>query len=208
MPRFKDLTGRRFGRLTVESYLPRKGYKHLEWICLCSCGNRTHVDGTKLVNSWTQSCGCYKIDRIKETQTMHGESKKTVEYQTWLSIKQRCTNPASKSFIWYGGRGIRVCHRWGSFKNFLADMGRRPRGCTIERKNVNGPYSPSNCVWASNKEQGRNRRNNVIVRFKGKPMTLVEASELSGIKFGTLSRRVREGWSESELFDAVQPWGR
>lgn len=205
-----DLTSRVFGRLTVSKPVPKiNPQRHQYWICNCICGAVLPVDGTKLANGHTQSCGCFKREQVIKTHTTHGESKKTIEYQTWCSIKARCCNPNSKSYVWYGERGITICDEWiDSFQNFLADMGRRPKGCTIERKDVNGSYSPSNCIWASNKEQGRNRRNNVIVVFNGTSMTMIEASKRSGIRFATLGRRVRAGWPPDRLFNPVQPWGR
>jgi len=97
-------------------------------------------------------------------------------------MRDRCLNPASKDYPNYGGRGITVCARWRKFENFIADMGEKPRqGLTIERIDNNGNYEPGNCRWATKKEQNRNKRNVVLLRFKGKEYTIGELSAIIGI---------------------------
>jgi hypothetical protein len=119
------------------------------------------------------------------------------EYSAWHHMLQRCTDPNATGYKNYGGRGIKVCDRWlKSFIAFLADMGRRPSAeHTIERKRNNGPYSPANCVWLHQSKQGRNKRNNLVLRFRGKKGTTMEWEERTGIPATTIKSRLRQGWS-------------
>lgn len=112
-------------------------------------------------------------------------------------MKSRCVNPADPSFHLYGGRGIVVCDEWAhSFESFLRDMGERPRGTSLDRKNTDGNYEPENCRWAPPKVQGRNKRNNRIVTFGGQSMTLVELSEITKVPYQRLHERiVRRHWA-------------
>lgn len=116
-------------------------------------------------------------------------------YITWQSMMQRCGDPNADQYPLYGGRGIKVCDQWRSFEAFLADMGERPPGTTLDRyPNNDGHYEPGNCRWATNKQQGRNRRQNRIIEVDGRRMTLIEWSEMSGIDKRTLRSRLVKGW--------------
>lgn len=131
-------------------------------------------------------------NKFKPTHGMHG----TPTYKTWEAMKTRCTNPASKSYAAYGGRGVTVCTRWASsFADFLADMGIRPEGTTLDRfPNTNGNYEPGNCRWATRVEQQRNTTANRRVTFNGETLTQVEWAQRQGIRQDTLSYRLRRGW--------------
>jgi hypothetical protein len=109
-------------------------------------------------------------------------------------MRQRCENPNRKDFRNYGARGITVCERWREFANFLADMGQRPEGMTLERKNSNAGYGPDNCVWATPRQQARNKRGNVIVTHAGVSATVAEWAERTGLERKTLEYRIRAGW--------------
>jgi hypothetical protein len=156
-----DLCGQKFGRLTVKyiaGYRIFNGKPHIkQYSCLCDCGNQKIINRNSIVAKTTISCGCFhKENNIRKSIT-HGMHKSRT-YRSWRSMKNRCTNPNTPNYNSYGGRGITVCERWlNSFENFLADMGERPEGTSIDRIDVNGNYEQSNCRWATPKEQSNNQ---------------------------------------------------
>jgi hypothetical protein len=138
---------------------------------------------------------------------IRGAEKRRPEYRAWIGIKQRCYNPRHPRYRDYGGRGILVCERWRlSFAAFLNDVGLKPLPeSTIERIDNNGPYSPENCCWATDHDQSRNRRSNIILTHNGPPLCLNDWAARVGIGRMTLTQRLRRGWSVSEaLTTAVQ----
>lgn len=162
--------------------------------CRCVCGTERDIHGNNLRQGKTTGCGCRAGSKISASKTRHGISDGP-EHNTWMRIRQRCENPSNKSFRDYGARGIFVCERWReSFDNFLADMGARPGpDYSIERINNDGPYSPENCMWATRKEQNRNKRNTVRVLHDGQVKALKQVSEETGIPWHLVYRRYRKG---------------
>lgn len=186
----KNIKDQRFGRLVVQrmAYV-RKGKVY--WECVCACGAQKNICGTNLRNGSVASCGCLA------RETKHGgarRGKKIPEYLVWVSMRQRCNNPNNKHFKYYGARGISVCKRWSDFSLFIEDMGPRPSPRhTIERIKNNTGYSPKNCRWATFKEQASNSRRNIIVKVSGERMTLMQAVEKFGGRYGTVLGRVHAG---------------
>ena len=168
MGTFIDLTGQRFGQLTVIS---RAGssYGNVTWNCLCECGKHVVVKAGSLRSGNTKSCGCLKRQmgtiNGKQFSTTHGSSHSRL-YSVWRGMKARCTNPKHKHYKHYGGRGIRVCDEWyndfAAFQAWAVSQGYNPNAlkgqCTIDRINVNGDYCPDNCRWVDMKAQRINQR--------------------------------------------------
>ena len=192
MPPKIDLSNKTFGILIVISEsITRRPSGGLIWNCRCGCGNETKIRGSDLISGHTQSCGC------KHGNHKHGfaKTKKTALYKTWISMRGRCENPKSTSFKYYGGRGISVCDRWKSFRNFLLDMGASfIESLEIDRINVNGNYEPSNCRWVTSAQQAQNKRNNRFVYFQGQMICAAECARRIGMKPNTLIRKLNRGW--------------
>lgn len=187
MSRFKDEAGNVYGHLTAIKPAYKKHHR-FQWLCQCDCGNQTIVDGEHLRTGHTTSCGCRKNIR-------HGGTY-APEYASWCDMKSRCNNPNNVSFDNYGGRGISVCERWDKYQNFISDMGNRPTlKHTLDRIDNDGNYEPSNCRWATRKEQQRNRRTNHIIEFNGESKNITDWSNDLGIKLTTLIGRLDRGWS-------------
>lgn len=157
--RGQEMIGHVFGRWRV---LRENGRRHRQivWRCICECGTEKDVPAYFLRNGDSQSCGCLMRERNASRGT-HGKSKRgqrTGEYRSWCSMKRRCRNKNSPDYPRYGGRGIDYCQQWESFENFLADMGPRPHGKSLDRINNDLGYFPGNCKWSTHKEQQNNRR--------------------------------------------------
>lgn len=132
----------------------------------------------------------------------HGHCTRTGhsgEYSSWSKMRRRCNEPSNNRYKDYGARGIKVCERWSSFEVFLSDMGPKPSPLhSLDRIDTNGNYDPSNCRWATSKQQNNNRRDNVVLDVNGKRQTMTQWANETGIKVGTIWYRIKAGWSPSE----------
>lgn len=191
MGTFKDLTGQKFGMLTAISFTGKKNKNgaHI-WNCICECGTQTIASTAELTSGHKQTCG-------NHSRKQNYISKGTRLYRLWQNMKNRCYWEKDKSFANYGGRGIQVCPEWRNgfsvFREWALSSGYQ-ENLTLDRINVNGNYEPSNCRWATAKEQQNNKRNNRNLEFNGEVHTVTEWAQIIGIKRETLYRRLNVGW--------------
>lgn len=183
----------------IDSYIDigKNGVKRLRRRveCICDCGNEITINLGLLITGNTKSCGCLKKKLTGDRKRTHGLSK-SPEYSIWCKMKDRCYVPSTKGYHCYGGKGIKVCKRWlHSFENFLEDMGKRPSNkYSIERVWSNRDYKPSNCKWATQKEQTRNISTNTIVKYKGKNTKLILLCDKYNIIPSMVRARLKSGW--------------
>lgn len=199
--RLIDLTNQKFGRLAVIERAENKA-KVTRWLCLCDCGKKTIVSYQNLINGHTKSCGCYNLELIKTRSITHG-MRNTRLYEIWQGMKSRCENPNDPSYINYGGRGICVCSEWHKAETFIkwALTNGYTDNLTIDRIDFNGNYEPSNCRWATPKEQGRNKRNNYVISYMGKEQPLSAWCEELNLDYDRTWSRLRVSkWSIEEAF--------
>lgn len=180
MPKAIDLTGKRFGKLIVLSedlpYTSPKGYKVKKWLCQCDCGNKISVLRTGLAAK-TKSCGCAKAEFISAKNKTHGMSN-TKTYNAWQSMKERCTNPNHDSY--YNYKNVEICKSWlESFDNFYNDMGRCPKGLTLDRIDNSKGYSKSNCRWTDYKTQNNNKRHTTSKKLTWQDVCNIRKSNLN-----------------------------
>lgn len=203
----------RFGRLTVvsraEDHVCKSGYHTVMWNCVCDCGNEVVVRGKCLASGATMSCGCLQKELFAErTSKHHGFGTRL--YAIWNSMRQRCNNPNHAAYHNYGGRGIKICKEWDDFavfREWAYSSGyddSAPRGsCTLDRINVDDGYYPENCRWVSMREQSRNKRDTCFYELNGERHSLMEWSEITGIKYSTLFKRYKDGWSPEAALEKV-----
>lgn len=200
-----DLTGKRFGRLTVVRRYGTLNGRQSTWLCKCDCGNEKVVTAGHLRQGNTLSCGCLakethvesgRKSHIGDRSRKHGDFG-TKLYNVWNGMKTRCYNVNHKYYKDYGGRGIKVCDEWQKyipFKEWAISNGYH-EGLSIDRIDVNGNYEPSNCRWIPLSEQGMNKRNNVYYEYKGKRYSVKDIAKMTGLKERTIRGRFERGWS-------------
>lgn len=196
-----DISGQRFGRLLViDKANIKNSSAQTKWNCKCDCGKLTCVTGRDLKKFFTSSCGCLR--RENKANLSHGKSDTSV-YKIWQLMKYRCYSKKCKQYKYYGARGVVVCDRWKhSFENFNEDMGDRPTtNLTLDRfPNMDGNYEPSNCRWATMKEQCANRRSNIWINYNGKSMIVSEWATILKTNQSNMSRMLKSK-SFSEVYD-------
>lgn len=195
MPRGIDLTGQRFGRLTVLERVSDKiaagGYPIRRWLCQCDCGNTTIVTRQDLRSGDTKSCGCWNLEMRAERVRTHGDTH-SILYKRWTAMRKRCRNPRNKDYPHYGGRGIKVCDEWQDYSNFkewALTHGYSPE-LSLDRIDVDGDYCPENCRYVDMTTQARNRTNSISVEYRGEEYSLPELSQLTGIPYSTLYKKL------------------
>lgn len=203
--KLEDLTGKKFGRLTVieaDKYEPSS--HSTRWRCRCDCGKEKHILASCLKAGTVTSCGCYSSEQKSKRSKTHGYGGKDRLYRIWSGMKSRCYSLSDRNYRRYGARGIEVCQEWQSdfmaFRTWAVANGYRD-GLSIDRIDNDGMYSPDNCRWADRKLQNNNRRTNVYITYKGETHTASQWAGITGIKESTLVMRKRNGWSDSECLE-------
>jgi hypothetical protein len=203
----KDVTNQRFGRLIAVGPAARDKWGQVHWLCKCDCGQEKVIRGKHLWSMKIRSCGCLNMDERKKRLTKHGHASNGVISpinKIWQGMKKRCFNSRDVSYPRYGARGIKVCDRWLDFRNFLADMGDRPPGMTIERIDNAGNYEPGNCKWATAMEQSANTRKNRMITANGKTLHMSAWARELELNIGTIRWRLNNGWSAERALGMVQ----
>lgn len=211
----RNLSGQKFGRLTVIKDTGRRSTSgnNVIWLCECDCGNFIEVRGCNLTTKRRpqKSCGCLIPESMRAIATRHGGNKDRL-YRVWMGMRRRCNDVKVKDYPRYGGRGIMVCDDWQDyavFREWALANGYDPNAefqkCTLDRIDSNGNYEPANCRWVDIKTQENNRRNNKRIEYNGKVMNVSEWAEYVGMNADLLRDRLRRGWCfERAITEPVQ----
>lgn len=208
MPKALELTGQKFGRLTVVQRVENDKKGAACWLCKCDCGNEKVVQASQLKSGMTKSCGCLLREVSGARFFVHG-LKHTRLYDVWSSIKARCFNLKNEHYKDYGGRGIKMCDEWKNdfkvFYNWSIANGYNETAkkyeCTIDRIDNNKDYAPDNCRWVTQKEQCNNKRNNHLITYNNETHTVMQWAEIIGIEYRILLNRINKyGWSIERAF--------
>lgn len=190
----KDISGKRYGKLTAIKPNGKGGNGRVRWFCVCDCGGSGSYFKNNLDHGRTH-CGC---EANRSPNLKHGLRNNKL-YPTWSSMMARCHNPKSNDYPDYGGRGITVCESWHEVKNFVKDMSPRPKGYSLDRIDVDKGYSPENCRWASAKTQRWNQRKPCKIFDNG--MTINDVAKSQSVKPATIMMRLHRGWSDMEVLN-------
>lgn len=199
-----DLTGMRFGRLSVirDTGLRNKS-GNVIWECECDCGNKLNILGTNLHRGLTKSCGCIRREKSRERMTKHGKTN-TRLFRIWQHMLSRCYTTTDSKYYCYGARGIYVCEEWKddfeAFYNWAINNG-YSEDLSIDRIDNDKGYSPENCRWADDIIQARNKSTNRIIEYNGQKKCLSEWEEILGIRASVISKRLKRGWSVEKAFE-------
>lgn len=212
--KMEDLTGCEFERLKVLSFDSVKNGQKM-WKCRCSCGNEVIVSASHLKTGHTRSCGCIQKELAREfcgkLAYKHGHSAERL-YYVWGAMKRRCYSKKAKNYYNYGGRGIRVCDEWMDYEKFKEwayshgydDSAVRGK-TTIDRIDIDGNYCPENCMFISNTEQARNKRNNTHFKYNGKDYIVPELADELGINKSILYNRLyRANWDVDKVIKKLK----
>lgn len=188
-----EMTGKRFGRLTVVKESHRGQRYERFWECVCDCGNTKVINGSSLRHGITKSCGCLSKELASKRSRTHGMTR-TKLFNTWQHMRRRCQSKSVPSYSRYGGRGISVCKEWDesfiAFRDWAMANGYRD-DLSIDRIDVNGNYEPSNCRWATMEEQSLNKRETIYIEYKGETKPLLTWCKEFGLKYASCYERHR-----------------
>ena len=204
---YKDITGKKFGRLLALERVGKTKHGHSIWRCLCDCGNIKDVSINSLTMGVTKSCGCLNMEVLHRTgkdkpRATHGMCGTRI-YRIWKGMKNRCSNGNTQDYATYGERGITVCDEWeNDFSNFYewATQNGYESSKSIDRIDNDLGYSPANCRWATDAEQANNKSTNLHITWNGVTHTPSQWSEITGIDPATIRRRYHEGWESEDIF--------
>ena len=203
-----DISGQRFGRLTAIRFLKpeERDYIRHTWLCQCDCGKMVQVDGAKLVNGHTRSCGCLVNDFIRQVNKKYKHTSKRL-YGVYKGMLTRCYDETSREYHNYGGRGILVCQEWlndyDTFAEWAYNNGYKEDAehleCTLDRQNVDKGYSPDNCRWVTNQVQQNNRRDCIYAEYNGEIHTCMEWSKILGMTYQKVHYHLKKGRTIAEI---------
>lgn len=202
--KFVDLTGQKFGRLTVLSRYEENNRRYAQWLCKCDCGNTKIVRTDLLKSGGVRSCGCIAREihskRCRElglSRATHNKSN-TRLYKIYSNMKDRCNRVNCPAYKDYGARGIKVCNEWendfNKFYEWSINNGYNDK-LTIDRMDNNKGYSPDNCRWVDRKTQCLNTRYNIYITYNNETKTLKEWTDELGLSYSKTWRRLHRGWS-------------
>lgn len=188
------MIGERFGRLVVLADTPRRADGKRRLLCRCDCGAEITTYRFLLKSGSSSSCGCKRAENSLRAHIKHGHNRHrspSLTYKSWIAMLQRCYSVKHPAYTKYGGAGILVADRWKTFENFLADMGERKGGESIDRIDGTKGYEPGNCRWATSYQQGLNKRTTVFLEHEGSRLCISDWARRLGISKSTLARRVK-----------------
>lgn len=195
----RDVTGQRFGMLVAESIDASRDGRY--WVCRCDCGRVKSVRQNHLTGGLVTSCRCKRRTEEGRKAWVKHDDISSREYRIWMLMRQRCNNPKSTSYPWYGARGIQVCERWDSYAAFLDDVGRAPSSeHQLDRIDNNGHYEPGNVRWTVKVTQARNMRSNRLIEIDGVTRCLAEWCEIYEIPVSRVHWRLDAGWPIKRAF--------
>lgn len=193
-----DLTGKKFGRLTVLRYTDKRAGSSVIWDCICDCGNLHSVAGRVLTSGDSNSCGCYAKEMMSARNITHGLSGERRLYNIWSKMKRRCIGTDKVVSKYYHDRGISYCEEWDDFETFYdwSIENGYSKELTLDRIDNNGDYCPDNCRWVDMKVQSRNKRGNRVIVIDGVSKCITDWCEINGINVSTVNSRINRGMDE------------
>lgn len=208
MGKLKDITGQKFGRLTViklDHIVIKKHGTVSYWLCKCDCGNekiirKDHITGNKIL-----SCGCLQKEKASEINSTHHLSKSRI-YYIWASMKRRCSLKTDTNYVRYGAKGIKVCDEWQKFESFYdwAINNGYKDNLSIDRIDVYKDYCPENCRWTNEIQQANNKSNNTKIKYNNEEHTLAEWARFLGYSYSTICHRYYRNWDVEKMMQQPQ----